>query len=105
VTGSARRLCALAALFAPERAPSLVSRLAGATPEAAREAERLVASARRERLRALGEALALAGPDAGMFAARESAPVAMVMRAVASGLPAGDASPVLVRLCRERLGR
>jgi len=107
VTGGVRRLCALAALFAPERAGALVGRLAGATPDGAREAGRLVASARRERLRALAEALTLAlpGPDAEALAASERPAVAAVLRAVAAGLPAGVASPALVRLCRERLGR
>jgi hypothetical protein len=106
VTGAVRRLCALAALFAPERAPALVARVAGAPPGAGAEAARLVAAARRERLHALAEVLELArgaAPDPRALAAAERPRVAEVLLAVGAGTPAGVAAPALVRLCLERL--
>jgi hypothetical protein len=69
----------------------------------------LSSAPRRDRLRALAGALST---DAGerrsraeAAAAREGARVAALLRAVASGAPAAGASPVLVRLCREAIGR
>ena len=53
VTQNRRMAAAMAALFAPERAPALLSRVSGPPGEAAREATRLVAAARRERLLAV----------------------------------------------------
>jgi hypothetical protein len=103
VTPAARRLCALAALFAPERARGLVGRLARGGQEAAREADRLVASARRERLLALAEVLAFGaeapGPEPG-----ERPRVAEVLRAVRTGAPTG-AAQLLLRICREQAER
>jgi hypothetical protein len=99
--GEVRRLCALAALFAPEHAPALLSRVSGPPGEAAREATRLVAAARRERLRALGEVLALGAEPGAEPALAERPRVVEVLRAVETGAPAGGAAPALVRLCVE----
>jgi hypothetical protein len=104
MTPATRRLCALAALFAPERAAALLGRLGEGAPEAKREAGRLVAAARRERLLALGEVLDL-GLEAPAVAAEERPRVAEVLKAVRAGAPAGAVSAVLVRLCREQPGR
>jgi len=104
VSPANRRLCALAALFAPERAGALLGRLGEGAPEAVREAVRLVAAARRERLQALGEVLDL-GADPCRDAAEERPRVAEVLRATRAGAPVGAASAVLVRLCREQAGR
>jgi hypothetical protein len=111
VTPAARRLCAIAALFAPERASALLGRLGEGAPEAAREAVRLVAAARRERLAALGEVLSLAMEEPGAEGRGGPYPerprVAELLAAVRAGAPAGGAAPALVRLCLElpaRLG-
>jgi len=103
VNAATRRLCALAALFTPERAAALLSRLADSAPAAEREAARLVTAARRERLLALGEVLALGSGDPADPAGEERPRVAEVLRAVRTGAPAGGAAPALARLCLERL--
>lgn len=106
-----RRVATLAAVFAPAAASSLLARYAGeGGAELVAHAARLVSAPRAERLRALAAALT---PDAGLAlaAAEEAAPgerprVAAVLRSVASGAaPAANASPVLLRLCRERIAR
>jgi hypothetical protein len=112
VTDDDRRVAALAALLAPTRALCVLARLA--TPgarELADHAGRLVAAPRRERLRALAASLVHdrrlhASVDA--HAAVERKAIATALRALAAG--AWDdrgvrASPVVLRLCRERLGR
>ncbi|MFT3914382.1 MAG: hypothetical protein QM704_09765 [Anaeromyxobacteraceae bacterium] len=106
-SSSVRRLCALAALFAPERAGALVSRLAAGAQGAAEEARWLVGAARRERLRALSEALELsrpAGRTAAEVGAGERARVRELLGAIELGTPVAGAHPVLVRVCAERLG-
>lgn len=110
MTEADRRVASLAAVFAPERAPGLVARLSGAAAsEAVRHAERLSAAPREERLRSLSAALAFrADPaHAEAAAALERPAVAAVLRALLADRSAADpgASPLLVRLCRERLGR
>ncbi len=110
MTEDDRRVASLAAAFAPDRAPALVARLSGAVSrDVVSHAARLAAARREERLRSLSEALALA-PDPARVesaAALERPAVAAVLRALsADGWTGGTgASPVLVRLCRERLGR
>lgn len=106
----ARRIAALAAVFVPARAGALLARMS--EPDAADAAEGAVAlssAPRRDRLRALAAALGtdprerLARAEAA--AGRERARVATLLRAVAGGAPVGGVSPVLVRLCREAIGR
>ena len=102
-----RMIAALAAIFAPDRASALAARLpAAVAADVSREAARLAAAARRERLDALAAAMAApADPGRVSTAVRLERPsVSRVLRAVADG--AGDAAaPLLVRLCRERIGR
>ncbi len=110
MTDDDRRLASLAAAFAPERAPALVARLSGAVSrDVVSHAARLAAARREERLRSLSEALAFAYDPAHVeaAAAQERPLVAAILRALSAGdCTAGTgASPVLVRLCRERLGR
>ncbi len=110
MTNADRRIASFAAVFAPRRAFGLVARLASAgAPDAAREAARLAAAPREERLRSLSEALAFGGDPARREAAAalERPAVAAVLRALCAGELAvsQNASRVLVRLCRERLGR
>jgi hypothetical protein len=110
LTPGDRRLSALAALFAPARAPALLARAGG--PGAARGVEhaaRLASASRRERLAALATAIAV---DAGAVRTRAEAAaglerprVGALLRALASGAPGTGASAPLVRLCRERMGR
>ncbi len=109
MTQADRRVGALAAALVPDRAAALLSRLAtpGASDVVA-HAHRLVRSTRRDRLQALSAALATdprsAGAAAAALAALERPRVAELLRSVAAGTPeAGGASPVLVRLCRERI--
>ncbi len=107
LAGNVRRLCALAALFAPERAGALVSRIAGGTRGAEEQARRLVGAGRRERLRALAEALELSRPSARMAAevgAGERARVKEVLEAIELGTPVGGVHRAIVRVCVERLG-
>jgi hypothetical protein len=105
---SRERVATLAALFAPDRAAAILGRLSAAdAPEAVARAAALATAPRRERLLALSAALAREGEDAPAHhtaaAALERPRVAAVLRRVAAG---GDvASPLLRRLCRERLGR
>lgn len=109
-TPADHRVAALAAVFAPERAAAFASRLAGpAAARVAAEAEELIRAGRRERLTAL--ARALAPPTTGRVAtesptARPEAPrIAALLLALCAGEPTGDAHPLLVRACRERLAR
>ncbi len=110
MTDADRRVASFAAVFAQERAPALVARLSGSgAPDAVRHAARLAAAPREERLRSLSGALAF-GLDAARVeaaAALERPALASILRALGGGEHAGDtcASPVLVRLCRERLYR
>lgn len=104
------KLAALAAAFARERAPALLSRLAGAGAVAAVEAAgRFAAAPRERRLAAL--AAAMSGPADGTQGAADAAAalerprVAAVLRALGAGALLPGASPSLVRLCRERMGR
>jgi hypothetical protein len=102
-----RRLAALAAALAGDRAPALLSRLATpGTAAAAALAARLAAAPRAERLRALSAELAV---DPREVRARAEAAAADERAAVARLLTAlpvagtGRAAPLLVRLCRERV--
>ncbi|HEX9307005.1 MAG TPA: hypothetical protein VF894_05905 [Anaeromyxobacter sp.] len=109
MTEADRRLVALAAALAQDRAGPLLSRLAtpGAS-DAVAHAQRLARSTRRERLQALAAALATdhrpARSLAEELAALERPRLARLLRSVAAGTPdAGGASPALLRLCRERI--
>jgi hypothetical protein len=112
VTEDDRRVAALAALLAPTRALCVIARVA--TPGARELADhvgRLLAAPRRERLQALAASLAHDGrvhASADALAAVERRGIAAVLRGLAAG--AWDdrevrVSPVVLRLCRERLGR
>jgi hypothetical protein len=113
VTDEDGRLAALAALLAPALASNLLVRLG--TPgarEASAHAQRLVVAPRRERLQALSAALA--GDARALAASSETAAslerraVAAVVRAVGAGEVAAGAAracPILLRLCREWIGR
>jgi hypothetical protein len=108
VTDGARRVAALAAVLAPARAGALLARLpeAGAPESAAA----LAAAPRQDRLRALAGALAAdpgeARARAEGAAAAERPRIAALLRALAAGEPtAPAASSVLMRLCRETIGR
>jgi hypothetical protein len=101
-----RRLAALAALFAPDRARALLARLddsGGSALLAAAEA--LAHAPRRDRLAALGAAIpAPARDDAWRdLLSRERGRVAVVLAAVAEQAGATQAPTVLLRLCIERL--
>jgi hypothetical protein len=104
------KLAALTAAFANERAPALLSRLAGSCAVAAVEAAGRLAAAPRER-RLVALAAALSGDadggqaSADAAAALERPRVAAVLRALGAGALPPGASPSLVRLCRERMGR
>jgi hypothetical protein len=105
-----RRLAALAAAFAGARAPALLSRVSGPRAVAGVEdAGRLAAGPRHERLAALSGAMSIEpGRDeatAEAAAALERPRVAALLRALGSGSPVPQASPPLLRLCRERIGR
>ncbi len=111
MTEADRRVATLAAVLAPERAAAILARLR--TPEAAEasaHAVRLAAAPRRERLQALSRALA---PDPAALRARadaaaraERSRVASLMRALAAGTAGTDGpSAIILRLCREKLGR
>lgn len=102
------RLVALAALFAPERAAALLGRLAG--PDGSRAAARaalLSAAPRRERLHALAAALGGRGDRRARAAAAagvERPRVAAMLRRVGEDPSTGaERSPLLGRLCRERV--
>jgi hypothetical protein len=106
------RVATLAALLAPARAPGLLARLG--TPgarDASAHAQRLLAAPRPERLQALSAALAPGREARGRteaLASLERERVAALLRALgADGAHPGPApgSPLLLRLCRERLGR
>lgn len=101
----------LAAALAPASAAALLARLASAdASEIAARAGRLAVLPRRERLAALALAIASAAgvppaSRAAAAAARERPPVAALLGTLARGRAPAGASPLLVRLCRERLGR
>lgn len=103
------RLVALAALFAPDRAAAILARLAGPdAADAAGRAARLAAAPRRERLHALAAAIGdrrdALRAQALAAAGLERPRVAAALRRIAGG--ASDVpSPVLRRLCRERIDR
>jgi hypothetical protein len=104
-----RRLAALAAAFAAERAPALLARASGAGALAvAEEAARLASGPREGRLAALAASVPLdegaARAAAEAAAALERPRVAAVLRALGSPSRAPRASAPLLRLCRERLG-
>jgi hypothetical protein len=110
VTERERRVAALAAAFAKERAPGLVGRMS--TPGAAdavRLAGCLAAATRIERLRAFAAAVstdtATAREAADAAAAFERPAVARLLVAVGVGDPMPACSPLLVRVARERIGR
>lgn len=110
MTSHERRLAALAAVFAPGRAEALLRRSAGpASAEAIAFAVGLAAAPRRERLEALARALAPDGAgvraQAHRVAQLERPRVAALLRALGEGESPGEALPLLVRLCRERIGR
>lgn len=111
MTEADRTVATLAAVFASDRAAAMLARLAiPVAAEASTHAARLAASSRRERLEALSAVLA---PDPAAVRARvdavaplERSRVASLMRALAVGPWAtGAASPLVLRLCRERMGR
>lgn len=110
MTDPDRRVATLAVLLAPDRAEALLSRLgtAGAA-DAAAHARQLAARPRRERLQALAASLAIDGPElrasAAAAASSERPRVATVLRALGADGGFGGAAPVVLRLCRERIGR
>jgi hypothetical protein len=104
-----RRVATLAALFAPDRARSLLARLPSPSNDAAQaHAAELATLSRHRRLNALAMALAVdaAGIHAGAAAAasRERARLAALLTTLAAGGPQPVADAVIVRLCRERIG-
>jgi len=112
MTAADRRLAALAAIFAPERARTLLARLdVPSGPDLARAAEALARAPRRERLVALGAAIA--APARGdafrtlLRGERERLAAALVAAAdptvVRDGAGPPARSPLLARLCVERL--
>jgi hypothetical protein len=104
------RVSTLAAVFAPERASALLSRLSSpGAPGAGLHAERLAGLPRRERLRALAAALATdaaavraAADDA---ACHERPKVAMLLKALGGDVVVTGVSGFVLRICRERFGR
>jgi hypothetical protein len=111
VTARARRVAALAAVFAPKRAGTLLALLAGADAGGAlADAVALAGASRRERLAALAAALSSdpveTGARAAAAAATERTRVAALLRALAAGdAVTPPASAAIVRLCREAIGR
>ncbi len=109
MTDADRRIASVAAAFAPERAPGLVARMSGTGASGSvSHAARVAAAPRYERLLALSAALTFAVDPAHVEAAArlERPAVAAVMRALAADERAAPSvSPVIVRLCRERIGR
>ncbi|WP_041448107.1 hypothetical protein [Anaeromyxobacter sp. Fw109-5] len=103
-----RLLACLAAAMAPQRAPALLSRLGSAGAGAAlAHGGRLALTGRGDRLAALAAALASAhaAAPARPSPTAERASVTGVLLALRGGLaPPAAVSPVLARLCRERLG-
>lgn len=104
------RLVALAALFAPDRAASMLARLPATEGiDAAADAARLAAAPRRERLHALATALEQGRDDrrtrAASAARLERPRVAAVLRRAGEGAGGEEPSPALARLCRERIDR
>jgi hypothetical protein len=112
MTRTDRRLVALAAAFAPERAGRLLSRLGTLdAEEACSGAAALATAGRTERLAALATALAeparggAPGVPAERAAVGERPRVAAVLRGLAAGGEVAGAAPTLVRLCRKTLDR
>jgi hypothetical protein len=108
MTTSVRPVAALAAVFAPERAGALLARMA--EPDAADSLRGAAADApRRDRLRTLAGALASDPAECrarAEAAARTERPrVAALIRSFAAAGAGDGASPALVRLCREAIGR
>jgi hypothetical protein len=107
VADADRALAAVAAAFRPDAAGALLARLAGSdAPLAAREAARLVALSRMERLAALAAALGgLRTPGGARERTdRERPAVRAALERLARGLPAPGVAPALARLRRERAG-
>jgi hypothetical protein len=110
VTHADRRLRALAALFAAERAIGLLARAGEPrSREALDDVARLASGPRRERLAALASAVSVdpasVRASATAAAALERPRVAALLRELAAGGSALRAPDPLLRLCRERLGR
>ncbi len=110
MTPADRRLRALAALFAAERAAGLLARAGDPrTRDALDDVARLASGPRRERLGALASAIstdsAPVRASATAAAALERPRVAALLRELAAGGGALSVSGPLLRLCRERLGR
>lgn len=106
MNASDRRLAALTALFAAERVRALLARLDDpGGPELTAAAEALAGAPRRDRLAALGAALAGPARDGGWreVLTHERGPVAALLAGVADRAGSPGASPLLVRLCLERL--
>jgi hypothetical protein len=104
-----RRVATLAVLFAPDRAPSLLARLtAPGDRDAVAHAAELASLSRRDRLGALATALAVDAARihacAEAAASSEGTRLATLLRTLAAGRPEPRAAPILVRLCRERVG-
>jgi hypothetical protein len=103
MTPADHRLAALLAALAPGRASALLARC-GAGRDAVDEARRLAALSRRERLAALGRAVADPPGSGGIAPEHERPRLAAVVERVAAGLPPpASVSPLLVRAVRERL--
>jgi hypothetical protein len=104
-----RRVATLAALFAPDRAASLLARLAPpADVDAVSYAVRLAGVSRRDRIEALTVVLSV---DATALRARadaaastERARLATILKALGMGGAAPRAAALVLRLCRERIG-
>ncbi len=110
MTASIRQVAALAAVFSPANAGALLARMAERDAAVALDGDAALSAApRRDRLRALAGALASDPAEcrarAEAAAAVERPRVAALMRALAAGGPADAASPALLRLCREAIGR
>jgi hypothetical protein len=110
MTEADRRLAALAAAVARERAAGLLARHgAPGAADAAAHARTLADAPRADRLRALAAALAGGGAAPAHHRAeaadQERPRVAAILAAVATGVPGAGAAALLVRLCRERLAR
>jgi hypothetical protein len=106
MTPADRRLAALVALFAADRARALLARLDDpGGRELLTAAEALALAPRRDRLAALGAAISAPARDASSrdLVSRERGRVAAVLAAVGDRAGAAQASPVLLRLCIERL--
>jgi hypothetical protein len=104
-----RRVATLAALFAPERAQSLLGRLGGpCIGGASKYVARLTSAARRDRLDALTMTLSIdpaaVRARAEAAASTERRRLASILRALGMGGAPPAAAALVLRLCRERLG-